>query len=43
MQLFQSRQHKKSKAAMQQMLSYGLPVAELKVAVQKQLDDQIAL
>lgn len=33
----------KSKAAMQQMLSYGLPVAELKVAVQKQLDGQIAL
>ncbi|TDE31608.1 MULTISPECIES: S8 family peptidase [Flavobacterium] len=33
----------KSKAAMQQMLSYGLPIADLKVAVQKQLDDQIAL
>ena len=33
----------KSKAAMEQMLSYGLPIADLKVAVQKQLDDQIAL
>ena len=33
----------KSKAAMQQMLSYGLPIADLKVAVQKQLEDQIAL
>ena len=33
----------KSKAAMQQMLSYGLPLADLKVAVQKQLDDQVAL
>ena len=33
----------KSKAAMQQMLSYGLPIADLKVAVQKQLDDQVAL
>ncbi|MFV8374948.1 S8 family peptidase [Flavobacterium sp. LB1P71] len=28
----------KSKAAMEQMLSYGMPIAELKVAVQKQLD-----
>lgn len=33
----------KSKAEMQQMLSYGLPISELKIAVQKQLDDQIAL
>ena len=33
----------KSKAVMQQMMSYGLPVAELKVAVQKQKDDQEAL
>jgi cell wall-associated protease len=28
----------KSKAAMEQMLSYGMPLADLKVAVQKQLD-----
>ena len=33
----------KSKTTMQQMLGYGLPVAELKVAVQKQKDDQDAL
>lgn len=33
----------KSKAAMQQMLSYGLPIADLKAAVQKQLDGQVAL
>ncbi|WP_413999669.1 S8 family peptidase [Flavobacterium sp. W1B] len=29
----------KSKAAIQQMLSFGMPIAELKVAVQKELDD----
>ena len=29
----------KSKADMQKMLSYGMPVSELKEAVQKQLDD----
>ncbi|MBP2283714.1 subtilisin family serine protease [Flavobacterium sp. CG_23.5] len=28
----------KSKASMEQMLSYGMPVADLKIAVQKQLD-----
>jgi cell wall-associated protease len=33
----------KSKAAMQQMLSYNLPIADLKVAVQKQLDGFNAL
>lgn len=33
----------KSKTTMQQMLGYGLPVAELKVAVQKQKDAQDAL
>jgi cell wall-associated protease len=33
----------KSKATMQQMLSYNLPVADLKVAVQKQLDGFEAL
>lgn len=33
----------KSKATMQQMLSYGLPIADLTVAVQKQLDEQVAL
>ncbi|WP_426090636.1 S8 family peptidase [Flavobacterium sp. DSR3-2] len=33
----------KSKAAMQQMLSYGLPISELKIAVQKQLEEQVAL
>ncbi len=32
-----------SKTTMLQMLSYGLPVAELKVAVQKQLEEQEAL
>ncbi|TDD78280.1 S8 family peptidase [Flavobacterium caseinilyticum] len=39
----QEPQTQKSKAAMQQLLSYGLPIAELKIAVQKQLDDQVAL
>ena len=39
----QEPQIQKSKGAMQQMLSYGLPISELKIAVQKQLDDQIAL
>jgi len=33
----------KSKADMQKMLSYGMPVSELKEAVQKQLDDFNAL
>lgn len=33
----------KSKAAMEQMLSYGMPLADLKVAVQKQLDGFNAL
>ena len=33
----------KSKAAMQQMLSYNMPIADLKVAVQKQLDGFNAL
>ena len=33
----------KSKVAMQQMLSYNLPIADLKVAVQKQLDGINAL
>ena len=33
----------KSKATMEQMLSYNMPVVELKVAVQKQLDDFDAL
>jgi subtilisin family serine protease len=33
----------KSKTAMQQMLSYNLPIADLKVAVQKQLDGFNAL
>lgn len=33
----------KSKATMQQMLSYNLPVADLKVAIQKQLDSFDAL
>ncbi len=32
-----------SKATMQQMLSYGMPVVDLKEAIKKQLDDQIAL
>lgn len=39
----QEPQTQKSKAAMQQMLSYGLPIAELKIAIQKQFDDQVAL
>ena len=34
----QEPEMQKSKAAMQQMLSYNLPIADLKVAVQKQLD-----
>lgn len=34
---------KESKKVMQQMLSYGLPVADLKAAVEKQLAGQIAL
>ena len=33
----------KSKAAMEQMLSYGMPLVDLKVAVQKQLDSFNAL
>jgi cell wall-associated protease len=33
----------KSKADMQKMLSYGMPIAELKEAIQKQLDDFNAL
>jgi subtilisin family serine protease len=33
----------KSKATMQQMLSYNLPVADLKVAIQKQLDGMNAI
>lgn len=36
-------QTQKSKAAMQQMLSFGMPIADLKVELQKQLNDQIAL
>lgn len=39
----QEPQTQKSKAAMQQMFSFGMPLAELKVALQKQLDDQISL
>ena len=39
----QEPEMQKSKAAMQQMLSYNLPIAELKVAVQKQLDGFNAL
>lgn len=34
---------KDSKRTMQQMLSYGLPIADLKAAVTKQLEEQIAL
>lgn len=34
----QEPEMQKSKAAMQQMLSFNLPIADLKVAVQKQLD-----
>jgi cell wall-associated protease len=33
----------KSKADMQKMLSYGMPIAELKEAIQKQLEGDIAL
>ncbi|MEY4038164.1 MAG: hypothetical protein RIR67_474, partial [Bacteroidota bacterium] len=33
----------KSKADMQKMLSYGMPIAELKEAIQKQLDGFVAL
>jgi subtilisin family serine protease len=39
----QETEMQKSKAAMQQMLSYNLPIADLKVAVQKQLDGFNAL
>lgn len=39
----QEPEMQKSKAAMQQMLSYNLPIADLKVAVQKQLDGFNAL
>ncbi len=39
----QEPETQKSKAAMQQMFSYKLPIADLKVAVQKQLEGQIAL
>ncbi|MFT5713499.1 MAG: cell wall-associated protease [Flavobacterium sp.] len=39
----QAPEMQKSKATMQQMLSYNMPVVELKVAVQKQLDDFDAL
>ena len=39
----QEPQTQKSKAAMQQLFSFGMPLAELKVALQKQLDDQISL
>ncbi|MFV5690689.1 S8 family peptidase [Flavobacterium sp. LT1R49] len=34
----QEPEMQKSKAAMEQMFSYGMPIAELKAAVQKQLD-----
>ena len=39
----QEPEMQKSKATMQQMLSYNLPIADLKVAVQKQLDGFNAL
>ncbi|MFV5687482.1 S8 family peptidase [Flavobacterium sp. ZT3R25] len=39
----QEPEMQKSKAAMEQMFSYGMPIAELKVAVQKQLDGINAL
>ena len=39
----QEPEMQKSKTAMQQMLSYNLPIADLKVAVQKQLDGFNAL
>jgi cell wall-associated protease len=39
----QAPEMQKSKATMEQMLSYNMPVVELKVAVQKQLDDFDAL
>ncbi|MFV5696885.1 S8 family peptidase [Flavobacterium sp. ZT3R17] len=39
----QEPEMQKSKAAMEQMLSYGMPLTDLKVAVQKQLDGFNAL
>lgn len=39
----QEPEMQKSKASMEQMLSYGMPVADLKIAVQKQLDGFNAL
>jgi subtilisin family serine protease len=39
----QEPEMQKSKVAMEQMLSYGMPIADLKVAVQKQLDGFNAL